>query len=205
MEDKPLFRILVTGYGPFRESGENVTQCIINDVFGSWKPDGCKLHSLVIPVLWDAVKKDFLRELEGFRPDLVISLGQADGCGKITVETDYYNIAIGKDNQGLEWQSGIIVRDGSRIYRTSVDIARVMAEIQDRTPFAIHGGIRGMDYLCNFAAYLAARYCRALNKPAKNIFIHVPPPKDLEYEITLRALRALFEEILKNSAIMPIG
>jgi pyroglutamyl-peptidase len=184
-------KILLTGYGPFGKIKENITESIVKDIKNNWKY-GHELKTLVMRVEWDYAEQMLMDELASFGPDLVISMGHAKNYPKLTLETRYYNCAIGEDESGKIREGGIIIADGSDIYDTNIGI-KELCNYLDRfgIELGVHGGPEGMGYLCNFAGYLSAHFSNTITSgKMKHLFLHIPSQDDKDYEASL-------EEILK--------
>src|SRR4051812_45783085 len=80
-ETRPL-RVLITGYGPFSGIRHNPAETIARQL-GKLKLEGVELTTKILPVEWPNVDLFMRDELPVIKPDLVISLGYAQGRHEI--------------------------------------------------------------------------------------------------------------------------
>ncbi|OGZ05563.1 MAG: hypothetical protein A3C93_05275 [Candidatus Lloydbacteria bacterium RIFCSPHIGHO2_02_FULL_54_17] len=170
-------RILLTAYEPFGSVTENITERVADKIQMGWKSTEDELVVLKLPVLWSRAETLLTRALDRLNPDVVVSMGHAEGYPAITVETRYFNIAEGADNQGKVREGGVIRRGGEDFYDTNVDadgLAKFLTH--KKVPVVVHGGKEGMTYLCNFAGYVVMRHIRETGREKPLfIFLHLPP------------------------------
>jgi hypothetical protein len=121
-------RVLITGFGPFGEHGENATASLVRRIAsdvdapperaGALGPIGTSraidtridlagvgqtsLRGLVLPVAWDVAAAVALAEIDAFRPELVVMMGIARRTQPMVLELGAQNSAAKKpDASGI--------------------------------------------------------------------------------------------------------
>jgi len=84
-------RMLVTGFEPFGGMPVNPTQQIVTALAGQGVPD-VELHTLVLPVEYDACLDALLAEVDRLQPDAVVLTGLAAGRPCVTPERIGINV-----------------------------------------------------------------------------------------------------------------
>src|SRR4051812_27452623 len=95
---KPI-RVLVTGYGPVQWIENNPTSEIAKKL-ASLKVSGAEIRTEVLPVTWKGVDDFVERDVKGWKPDVVISMGFSDGHHE--VKEFAVNKREGADAGGVE-------------------------------------------------------------------------------------------------------
>ena len=170
-------RILLTAYGPFGRIKENITERVADEIQKNWNRESGELTVLKLPVLWASAEALLVQALKESAPDLVVSMGHAEGYPAITIETRYFNIAGGEDNRSETRKGGVIDHAGEDSYDTNIDAEGLALYLGENDVAAVlHSGKEGMNYLCNFAGYIVMRHIRSAGrKKPLFIFLHLPP------------------------------
>jgi pyrrolidone-carboxylate peptidase len=77
-------RVLVYGFGPYRQFQENVTEKILRQL-----PKRRLLKRVVFPVRFH--KSQFTNTIKAFNPDVILGLGQCSNGGHLRIETRAVN------------------------------------------------------------------------------------------------------------------
>ena len=183
-------RVLLTAYGPFGNFRENVSEEIIVDIFKSWRKTGCELGVLGMPVVWRLVEEILENAFEILQPDLVLFLTHAAGYSMLTLEGKYFNVATGQDELGEIHQGEIIKPDGAEYYLAKVpQLPLLVAYLRARKiPAIVSCSSQRMDYLCNFAGYLAGYWADKRAAEMRYLLLHIPPPEDLPYNVAIKGV-----------------
>ena len=121
-------------------------------------------------------------------------MGHAEGYKHITLEAKYFNRAIGIDNAGQMRKNQIIKTSGKQTYASNVNVSEIVTLLKDsQIPAILHSDADGMDFLCNFAAYIVAHYVNSKRLTTKYIFVHVPSPNDISYTILLKGVKRIVQ------------
>ena len=106
-------------------------------------------------------------------PDVVISLGQAEGRTQITPERIAINLDDARlaDNQGVIRNDVPIIAGGPVAYESTLPIKEIVKAINDAgVPAAV--SLSAGAFLCNHVFYLAQDYFKETN--VRSGFVHVP-------------------------------
>ena len=160
-------RVLIYGFGPYRQFRDNVTEKIVRAL-----PKRRGLKKIVFPVRFD--KSQFTRAVEKFRPDVVLGLGQCSTGRVLRMETR----AINQRRSSTDQAPRPIVRAGPPKLRTNLklNLARHARVSKDAG-----------DYVCNYSMYVIIDLVKRRKLPVRYGFVHVPCRYDPK--IALRVLR----------------
>lgn len=165
-------KILVTGFDAFNGEKINPASLILEKLAD--KIEGNEIEKLLLPTAFYKVAEILERKIEEYRPDIIISLGQAGGRSEITVERVAINIADSSiaDNRGMMPIDEKIRTDGENAYFSTLPIKAIVESLREEKIPAAVSNTAGT-FVCNYVMYtdlyLAEKY--------KNIsagFIHVP-------------------------------
>ena len=189
-------KILLTGFEPFNGDKINPSQLIVNKVEA---PLGISLIKEILPVEFKKTSIRIRELLEEYKPDVVISIGQAGNRVGISVERVAINLnnvrsSNGKkelpDNAGETPIDQIIEEDGENAYFTNLPVWEIVKAIQDKGIEASASYTAGT-YVCNHVMYTEL-YEVSKNYPnMKAGFIHVPfLPEQIEEKEGRNAIHA---------------
>jgi pyroglutamyl-peptidase len=171
-------RILVYGFGPYRQFQTNITQRIVRKL-----PSSRNLKKIVFPVRFD--KEQFTDAVKKYRPDFVLGLGQCPGGRLLRIERH----AINRRRNDRGGKGKAIVRGGPKTLATTLRM--------EKLPFGRQMKISRSagDYVCNFSMYVMLDYLRRYRPEARFGFIHIPYDYDLKratrvVAMTLKSLAA---------------
>ena len=165
-------KILVTGFDAFNGEKINPASLILEKL--SNEIDGNQIEKLLLPTAFYKVAEIIERKIEEYKPDIIISLGQAGGRSEITVERVAINIADASivDNDGKRPIDEKIRIDGENAYFSTLPIKAIVESLREEKIPAAVSNTAGT-FVCNFVMYtdlyLVEKY--------RNIsagFIHVP-------------------------------
>ena len=151
-------KILVYGFGPYKEWRDNVTVRVL-----SLLKERDNLHSKVFDVEFD--EDMFLAEVNSLEPDIVIGMGQHPRARKIRIERTAVNR---KRNSREEEPEPIHPGGPEKVY------VNLKLHPSSDTRVTYDAG----DYVCNFSMYVMGRYCA--ENDIKYAFLHVPMKIDPE-------------------------
>lgn len=166
-------RIVVTGFDPF--GGETVNPAyeavkLLPDLVGDKE-----LIKIEIPTAYRGGVKALEEAIERYRPDAVLSIGQAGGAACIRVERIAVNLAEARipDNEGYQPVDKFLREDGENAYFSTLPVKEMQqAIVQAGYPSVL--SYSAGTYVCNAVMYNAL-YLAQKNRPSmKAGFIHVP-------------------------------
>ncbi|OWA36029.1 peptidase C15 [Saccharibacillus sp. O16] len=101
--------ILISGFEPFGDSPINPTEELMEQVLREpFAEEGVQLHTLLLPVRYEACAEALLAEVRRLKPDAVIACGLAAGRTAITPERIAINV---KDTESYADNGGRTPRD----------------------------------------------------------------------------------------------
>jgi pyroglutamyl-peptidase len=149
-------RILIYGFGPYRQFKRNITQHIVRNL-----PSPRNLKKIVFPVRFD--KKQFTDAVKKHRPDLVLGLGQCSRGRLLRIERR----AVNKRRNRKREKPHTITHGGVRSLKTTLNLEPAPGK---QAKLSSNAG----DYVCNFSMYVILDYLRRYRPEAQFGFIHVP-------------------------------
>jgi pyroglutamyl-peptidase len=152
-------RILLYGFGPYREFRDNITAKILKSL-----PPRPGLKKVVFPVRFHAAQ--FVDAITRTKPDMVLGLGQSSRRG-IGLESQALNQ---RRDSGADPPRRISPRGPARL-RTTLKV-----EAGRQAGKSVNAG----DYVCNFSMYVILDHIRRKGLDIPYGFIHIPHDYDPE-------------------------
>ena len=197
-------KILVTGFEPFNGGSINPSEQIVHRLTA---PEGVTLIKKILPVEFQKAGIQLKELFQEYRPDVVLSIGQAGGRAEITVERIAINIDCVKssngskilpDNAGNVPVDEPIVADGAPAYFSTLPIWQLVETIQKQGIPAAISNTAGT-YVCNHVMYVNLHQATTKYPNMKAGFIHVPflPEQIAEREDKERLAAMPLEDMVK--------
>jgi pyrrolidone-carboxylate peptidase len=164
-------RILIYGFGPYRQFRENVTAKIISGLRS--RPG---LKKLVFPVRFR--QTTFTGALSRHRPDIVLGLGQSSRR-RIEIESRAVNRRRSRKSDAPK----PIFRSGPKHLRATLELKA--SRFTNRSKNA-------GDYVCNYSMYVILREIAQANANTRFGFVHIP------YDYDVVKARRLIERFLQQ-------
>ena len=152
-------RILVYGFGPYRQFNDNVTAKVLREV-----PNRRWLKKAVFPVKFQ--RRQFIQAVEKFTPDVILGLGQCSRGRLLRIETQ----AINKRRSGKNEKARPIVRGGA---------PKLFTDLRPELGRPARHSRNAGDYVCNFSMYVILETLRRRQLAIRYGFIHIPCDYDL--------------------------
>lgn len=166
-------KILVTGFEPF--GGENINPALeaINRLEDQIL--GANIIKLELPTVFNKSIERLEKALEEERPDVVLSIGQAGGRNRITIERVAININDARipDNEGNQPIDEPIFADGDTAYFSNLPIKRMVKAMKENHIPAEISNTAGT-YVCNHVMYGILYNIEKKYPHMKGGFIHIP-------------------------------
>ena len=162
-----MTKVLLTGFEPFGKATLNPSGEIVKRITGD------NIITAVLPVAYAQSAKVLLALIEHHNPDVVISLGQAEGRTQITPERIAINLDDARlaDNEGVTRIDEPILADGPVAYESTLPIKEFVSAITAAgVPAAV--SLSAGAFLCNHIFYLAQN--RLKGTKVRSGFVHVP-------------------------------
>ena len=193
-----MSKILLTGFEPFGKASSNPSGEIVKQIAGD------NIITAILPVAYAQSAERLLALIAEHNPDVVISLGQAEGRTQITPERVAINLDDARlaDNEGVMRNDVKILEDGPDAYFSTLPIKEIVEAIQAKgIPAAV--SLSAGAFLCNHVFYIAQN--KFAGTSVRSGFVHVPlmdsqasefpglPTMPLDQMVT--AVRAMLEVV----------
>ena len=146
-------RVLVYGFGPYRQFRNNITETIIKAL-----PPLPGLTTAVFRVRFN--RRQFIDVLERHKPDHVIGLGQ---CTRHRME--FESRATNRKRASNRVSAKPIRQSGAKFLPTTLDI-NVGSDVGHSD--------RAGDYVCNYSMYVILEYISRSRRDIRFGFVHIP-------------------------------
>ena len=162
-----MTKVLLTGFEPFGKATLNPSGEIVKRISGD------NIVTAILPVAYAQSGEALLALIEHHNPDVVISLGQAEGRTQITPERIAINLDDARlaDNEGVTRIDEPILEDGPVAYESTLPIKELVSAITAAgIPAAV--SLSAGAFLCNHIFYVAQN--RLKGTKVRSGFVHVP-------------------------------
>ncbi len=193
-----MTKVLLTGFEPFGSASSNPSGEIVKQI-------SCdNIVTAILPVAYTQSAERLLALIAEHNPDVVISLGQAEGRTQITPEKVAINLDDARlaDNEGVMRNDVKILEDGPDAYFSTLPLKEIVDAIKAAgVPAAV--SLSAGAFLCNHVFYVAQN--KFADTSVRSGFVHVPlmdsqapefpglPTMPLDQMVT--AVRAMLETI----------
>lgn len=166
-------RILVTGFEPFGGESRNPSAEVVEllpDQIG-----GADVIKRILPVVRGKASEALMEAVENFRPDAVLSIGQAGGRAAVSVERvavnlDDYRIP---DNGGNQPADEPVVPDGPDAYLCRLPV-KAMVEAIRKEGIPAEVSLSAGTFVCNHLFYSGSHFLARSFPGVPCGFIHIP-------------------------------
>lgn len=173
--------ILITGFEPF--GGEAINPSLEAVMALPGEIDGTKVTKMSLPVVFDKSADVLFEALKNASYDAIVSVGQAGGTSKITIERIAINIDDTKspDNDGNSPIDQQIAQGAPVAYFATLPIKKILQNLIDQKIPATISNTAGT-YVCNHIMYQVLHHIAQNNLKIQSGFIHIPylPEQTLE-------------------------
>lgn len=165
--------VLVSGFEAFANQRINPTQKIVEAL--PHTIDGHRIKAIVVPTVQYKCIEVLEKEIETFKPDVVLMLGQAGGIAEFHIERvalniDDFRIADNEANQPIDTP---IYHDGPSAFFSTLPIKKITKNLNEAGYHAIISNSAGT-YVCNHLFYGCGYLIHKTNRNIRFGFIHVP-------------------------------
>jgi pyroglutamyl-peptidase len=164
----------VTGFEPFAGADDNPSARLVEGLCAG-SSAAANVRAAVLPVSAARMPPVLAELLEGFRPDVVLGLGEARGCPTVRVERVAVNLLDFRlaDNDGLEPRDTPVVPGGPPAYFTTLPATELVSAIR-AAAVPCETSLSAGSYLCNQMLYLALHWAARSARRPRVGFLHVP-------------------------------
>lgn len=162
-----MTKVLLTGFEPFGSASLNPSGEIVKQISGD------NIVTAILPVAYTQSAERLLALIAEHNPDVVISLGQAEGRTQITPEKVAINLDDARlaDNEGVMRTDVKILEDGPDAYFSTLPLKEIVEAIKDAgVPAAV--SLSAGAFLCNHIFYIAQN--KFADTSVRSGFVHVP-------------------------------
>ena len=162
-----MTKVLLTGFEPFGKATLNPSGEIVKQISGD------NIVTAILPVAYAQSAEALLALIEQHNPDVVISLGQAEGRTHVSPERIAINLDDARlaDNEGVIRNDVPIVVGGPVAYESTLPIKEIVNAINDAgVPAAV--SLSAGAFLCNHVFYVAQDLFKGTK--VRSGFVHVP-------------------------------
>ena len=162
-----MTKVLLTGFEPFGKATLNPSGEIVKQISGD------NIVTAILPVAYAQSAEKLLALIAEHNPDVVISLGQAEGRTHISPERIAINLDDARlaDNEGVIRNDVPIIAGGPVAYESTLPIKDIVKAINDAgVPAAV--SLSAGAFLCNHVFYVAQDHFK--DTKVRNGFVHVP-------------------------------
>jgi pyrrolidone-carboxylate peptidase len=153
-------RILLYGFGPYRQFRDNVTERILRKI-----PKRRGLTKIVFPVKFN--RSQFIGAVTRYKPQWIVGLGQCSRGRRLRIETRAINR---RRSSKREKARPIVARGAPKLFTDlRLDLGRQARRSRNAG-----------DYVCNFSIYVILETLRHHQLEIRYGFIHVPHDYDPE-------------------------
>ena len=183
-------KILVTCFDPFGKDITNSSLLVLENLFDEC--DGIKIIKQVLPTVrnksFEVIERILLEEKDIIA---VISLGQAGGRNKISLERVAINIDDFRieDNEHNQVKDETIIEDGMNAYFSSLPIRQIEKELSENDIEVEISNSAGT-FVCNHVFYKLMNICEEKYPDIKAGFIHIPYLYEQDSKGTMTLLKA---------------
>lgn len=181
-------RILLTGFEPFAGASLNPSEQIVKALAATGIVDASgqpqvDLHTAILPVVFTESSELLKHLIKQHQPDMVISLGQAEGRREISFERVAINLDDARlaDNAGRTITDKPVVEGGHPAHFTTLPVKEMVAAVRAKGIAAGLSTTAGT-FVCNHIFYSLQHALIGTGKLSG--FIHVPlmPEQASEFE-----------------------
>ena len=162
-----MTKVLLTGFEPFGSASSNPSGEIVKQISGE------NIVTAILPVAYTQSAERLLALIAEHNPDVVISLGQAEGRTQITPEKVAINLDDARlaENEGVVRNDVKILEDGPDAYFSTLPIKEIVEAVKDAgVPAAV--SLSAGAFLCNHIFYVAQN--KFADTSVRSGFVHVP-------------------------------
>ena len=162
-----MTKVLLTGFEPFGKASLNPSGEIVKQISDK------NVVTAILPVAYAQSAAALLSLIEQHKPDVVISLGQAEGRTQISPERIAINLDDARlaDNEGVVRSDVPIIVGGPVAYESTLPIKEFVEAMKaDGIPAAV--SLSAGAFLCNHIFYIAQD--KLAGTQIRSGFVHVP-------------------------------
>jgi pyroglutamyl-peptidase len=185
--------VLVTGFEPFAGASLNPAELVIKELHQRDFPD-LALVTAVLPVEFESAAKHLFELIDSHKPDVVLSLGQAEGRASISIERIAINLADARiaDNGGTQFINQEIQSGGQAGYFSTLPVIELVQLLKD-AGISVSQSLSAGSFVCNYIFYQMQSHLH--NSKTQSGFIHLPLVPEQQEEFPNQPIMPLSEMV----------
>lgn len=166
-------KVLITAFEPFLDVATNSSYEALKAV--PEQIDDKQVIKEGLSVSYRRTPQELETLIEKHHPDVVISLGQAAGRSKVSLERVAVNLmdANAADNDGVELHDTLINEEGPVGYFTKLPVRKIF-DHENELGLPVEFSLTAGGYICNLTMYTGLALCESKYPGMISGFIHVP-------------------------------
>ncbi|CAB4568339.1 MAG: pyroglutamyl-peptidase I [Actinobacteria bacterium] len=185
--------VLVTGFEPFAGASLNPAELVVRELSQQEFTD-LELVTAVLPVQFELATKQLLALIDSHNPDVVLSLGQAEGRSSISIERIAINLADARiaDNGGNQLVNQEIQSGGQPGCFSTLPVIELVELLKD-AGISVSQSLSAGSFVCNYIFYQMQSHLH--NSKTQSGFIHLPLVPEQQEEFPNQPTMPLFEMV----------
>ena len=168
-----FMKILLTCFKPFHNDTLNSSLELLNHLDDKYKDH--EIKKLVLDVIYEEDGNKVIEEIKKYQPNIVLSLGQAKGRSKVTLEVFAVNARHSKIADNKETYHFYDLISTCPAYATKLNVKKIKNHIREEFfDLSFHAGT----FVCNDVYYKVLKYLEDENLNILYGFIHLPCIKE---------------------------
>lgn len=161
-------RILLTGFEPFNKASLNSSKEVVERI-----THPAVVAKAILPVVFGKSARELCQLIDLHNPDVIISLGQAEGRREISFERVAINLDDSRiaDNDGNIPVDQAIVNNGPNAYFATLPTKELVEAVR-KGGVAANLSLSAGSFVCNHVFYAALHHIQ--NRETLAGFIHLP-------------------------------
>ncbi|ERK56898.1 pyroglutamyl-peptidase I [Gemella bergeri ATCC 700627] len=170
-------KVLITGFEPFNNENINPSELAVRSLPNSI--NNITIKKIILPTAFKHSSLLLKKEIENFKPHIVICVGQAGGRKNISLERIAVNIDDARipDNNGYAPIDTPIRNDGTNAYFSTLPIKAIVENLKKENIPADISNTAGT-FVCNHVMYDALYFSEKEDISFSAGFVHIPYIKE---------------------------
>lgn len=207
--------ILLTGFEPFGGDSTNPSWTAVVQASGILRAEGLRVEAVQLPCVFGESAEVLSQAIDGYQPDVVLSVGLAGGRSRLSLERVAINCDDARipDNKGQRPIDQEVVPGGPAAYFATLPIKAALRNLQIEGIRAEVSQSAGT-YVCNHVFYALMHAVQARGG-ARGGFVHVPyaseqlPPgsdnPSMPLQSMARGIAVVIRTVVHNSVDAKLG
>lgn len=191
--------LLVTGFGPFGDVGDNPSARAVEQLADRWTPPGdARLVTEILPVSFNRATARVRELIDQHRPAVVLGVGLAAGRQRLGLERVAVNLADARipDVDGAQ-PVDHEVRPGEPTARLATLPVKACLQALHAAGLPAELSLTAGSYVCNAVMYAAIAAAPASTRAG---FLHIPRADVVPVADVVRALEVVLATVLDTKA-----